>query len=89
MALDNTKKKKIVAEFGSSTQDTGSTRVQIALLSANIDELKNHCEANPNDFSCKRGLLKAVAQRRDLLAYLQKINEEQYRQTIEQLGLRK
>jgi len=89
MALDTTQKKKVIQEFAVSASDTGSTNVQIALLTEQITQLQDHCTKNPKDFSCKRGLLQAVANRRGLLAYLQKNDEKQYRTILEQLGLRK
>ena len=89
MALDSVKKKQIIGDFAISGSDTGSARVQAALLTEQIAELQKHCKANPKDFSCKRGLLQAVSQRRHLLSYLQKTDKEQYKRTVEQLGLRK
>ena len=69
--------------------DTGSPEVQVALLTARINDLQNHFKANPKDHHSRRGLLKMVGQRRNLLAYLKGKDIERYRTLIEQLGLRK
>ena len=81
------KKQAIIAEFGRSEGDTGSPEVQVAILTARINELTDHFKANPKD--SRRGLLKMVGQRRGLLAYLKKVDIERYRALIEKLGLRK
>jgi small subunit ribosomal protein S15 len=83
------KKQAIIAEYGRSEGDTGSPEVQIAILTARINELTDHFKANPKDHHSRRGLLKMVGQRRGLLAYLKKIDIERYRSLIERLGLRK
>ena len=82
-------KQEIVAKYGKDANDTGSAEVQIALLTARIDDLQNHFKANPKDHHSRRGLLKMVGQRRNLLAYLKGKDIERYRTLIEQLGLRK
>ena len=82
-------KQEIVAKYGKDANDTGSTEVQIALLTARINDLQNHFKANPKDHHSRRGLLKMVGQRRGLLAYLKKVDIERYRSLIERLGLRK
>ena len=82
-------KAKIVAEFGRNPQDTGYPEVQIALLTAGINDLQGHFKDHPKDHHSKRGLLKLVGQRRNMLAYLKKIDIERYRSLIESLGLRK
>ena len=82
-------KEKIVADYGRSAGDTGSPEVQIALLTARINDLTDHFKANPKDHHSRRGLLKMVGQRRSLLAYLKKVDIERYRTLIERLGLRK
>ena len=82
-------KAQIVAEYGASANDTGSTEVQIALLTARINDLQDHFKANPKDHHSRRGLLKMVGQRRGLLAYLKKTDINRYRALIEKLGLRK
>ena len=83
------KKQAIIAEYGRSEGDTGSPEVQIAILTARINDLQNHFKANPKDHHSRRGLLKMVGQRRNLLAYLKGKDIERYRTLIEQLGLRK
>ena len=70
-------------------KDTGSPEVQIAILTARINELTEHLKANPNDHHSRRGMLKMVGQRRGLLSYLKKKDIERYRALIEKLGLRK
>ena len=82
-------KQEIVAKYGKDANYTGSTEVQIALLTARINELTDHFKANPKDHHSRRGLLKMVGQRRGLLAYLKKVDIERYRALIEKLGLRK
>ena len=83
------KKQAIIAEYGRTPGDTGSPEVQIAILTARIQELTAHLQENPKDHHSRRGLLKMVGQRRGLLAYLKKTDIERYRALIEKLGLRK
>ena len=83
------KKQSIIAEYGRTPNDTGSPEVQIAILTARIEELTAHLKENSNDHHSRRGLFKMVGQRRGLLAYLKKIDIERYRSLIERLGLRK
>ena len=83
------KKQTIIAEYGRTPGDTGSPEVQIAILTARIQELTEHLKANPKDHHSRRGLLKMVGQRRGLLAYLKKDDIERYRSLIERLGIRK
>lgn len=83
------KKQKIIAEYGRTPGDTGSPEVQIAILTARIQELTEHLKEHPKDHHSRRGLLKMVGQRRGLLAYLKKIDIERYRTLIERLGIRK
>jgi len=82
-------KQEIVAKFGRSEGDTGSPEVQVAILTARINDLQNHFKANPKDHHSRRGLLKMVGQRRNLLGYLRSKDINRYRSLIEQLGLRK
>ena len=82
-------KKEIIATYGRTPEDTGSPEVQIAILTARIEELNAHLAENKNDYHSRRGLLKMVGQRRNLLAYLKGKDIERYRTLIEQLGLRK
>ena len=83
------KKQAIIKEFGRTEGDIGSPEVQVAILTARINELTDHFKANPKDHHSRRGLLKMVGQRRGLLAYLKKVDIERYRALIEKLGLRK
>ena len=83
------KKQAIIAEYGRTPNDTGSPEVQVAILTARIQELTEHLKANPKDHNSRRGLLKMVGQRRGLLDYLKKIDIERYRSLIERLGIRK
>lgn len=83
------KKQAIIAEYGRTPNDTGSPEVQVAILTARIQELTEHLKANPKDHHSRRGLLKMVGQRRNLLAYLKKKDINRYRALIEKLGLRK
>ena len=83
------KKLAIIKEYGKNEQDTGSPEVQVALLTARINELNEHFKNHPKDHHSRRGLLKMVGQRRNLLAYLKKVDIEWYRSLIERLGLRK
>ena len=87
--IDREKKAAIIAEYGRSEGDTGSPEVQVAILTARINELTEHFKANQKDHHSRRGLLKMVGQRRGLLAYLKKKDIERYRSLIERLGLRK
>lgn len=82
-------KKEIIKKYGRGTNDTGSPEVQIALLTARINDLQEHFKAHPKDHHSRRGLLKMVGQRRNMLAYLKKVDIERYRTLIESLGLRK
>lgn len=83
------KKAEIIKEYQTKEGDTGSPEVQIAILTARIAELTEHLKENHKDHHSRRGLLKMVGQRRNLLAYLQKKDLDAYRQLIEKLGLRK
>ena len=87
--ISKEKKAAIMKEYARTDGDTGSPEVQVALLTARIEELTAHLKENPNDHHSRRGLLKMVGQRRGLLAYLKKVDIERYRALIERLGLRK
>jgi small subunit ribosomal protein S15 len=82
-------KKEIIEKYGRGANDTGSPEVQIALLTARINDLQGHFKDHPKDHHSRRGLLKLVGQRRNMLAYLKKVDIERYRTLIESLGLRK
>lgn len=87
--LAKDQKTAIIAEYGKTPEDTGSPEVQIALLTARINELNDHLKVHAKDHHSRRGLLKMVGQRRRLLAYLKEKDIERYRSLIERLGLRK
>ena len=87
--ISKERKEQIVADYGRTQGDTGSPEVQIAILTARINDLTEHFKSNPKDHHSRRGLLKMVGQRRGLLAYLKKSDIERYRSLIERLGLRK
>jgi small subunit ribosomal protein S15 len=89
MALTKEDKAKIIAEFGGAATNTGSTEVQIALLTSRIEYLTAHFKEAKKDHNSRRGLLQLVGQRRRLLRYLQTTNLTGYRALIEKLGLRK
>jgi small subunit ribosomal protein S15 len=89
MALTQERKTEIVAKFGANAQDTGNTRVQVALLTERINELTEHLREHKKDHHSRRGLLMLVGQRRRLLNYLQKKDLEGYRSLIRELGLRR
>ena len=89
MALDTASKSKIVSDFQRAQGDTGSPEVQIALLTARINDLTPHFKEHKKDHHSRRGLLRLVSQRRKLLDYLKGTNAESYRTLIERLGLRK
>ena len=87
--ISKEKKAEIIAAYGRNANDTGSTEVHIAILTARINELTAHLKANQKDHHSRRGLLKMVGQRRGMLEYLKKNDLEGYRSLIERLGLRK
>ena len=87
--ISKEKKQAIIAEYGRSEGDTGSPEVQVAILTARIQELTEHLKTNKKDHHSRRGLLKMVGQRRGLLGYLKDKDIERYRALIEKLGLRK
>ena len=87
--LTKEKKKEIISKFGKDQNDTGSTEVQVALLTERITELNVHLAKNPKDFHSNRGLLMMVGKRKQLLKYLETTNLEAYRDLIKRLNLRK
>jgi small subunit ribosomal protein S15 len=89
MALTQERKSEIVSKFGENAQDTGNTRVQVALLTERINELTEHLRSHQKDHHSRRGLLMLVGQRRRLLGYMQKRDLEGYRALIKELGLRR
>ena len=89
MALSKEVKAKIIKDFAKNENDTGSAEVQIAILSKEIDELTEHLKVHTHDYHSRRGLLKKVGQRRNMLQYLAKKDLPSYREVIKKLGLRK
>jgi small subunit ribosomal protein S15 len=89
MAVTTEDKARIVAEHQRAKGDTGSSEVQIALLTQRINMLSEHFKSHIKDFHSRRGLLRMVSQRRSLLDYLKRTDNESYRSLIERLGLRK
>ena len=89
MAISTADKTKIVTDYQRAQGDTGSPEVQVALLTARINDLTGHFKAHVKDHHSRRGLLKMVSQRRKMLDYLKRKNADSYRSLIERLGLRK
>ena len=87
--ISKEQKEQIVAQYGRTAGDTGSPEVQIAILTARIQELTEHLKENPKDHHSRRGLLMMVGQRRGMLDYLKSKDIEAYRTLIEKLGIRK
>ncbi len=87
--LTTEKKAEIIKEYATCENDTGSPEVQVAILTYRINDLNEHLKAHPNDNHSRRGLLKMVGHRRNLLAYLREKDIERYRTLIARLGLRK
>lgn len=87
--MEKEEKTEIVNKFELHKGDTGSTEVQVALLTERINQLTGHMAANRHDYHTQRGLLKLVGQRRRLLAYLHREDVDRYRNLIARLGLRK
>ena len=87
--MTQAEKTAIIAEYATHEGDTGSPEVQIAVLTYRINTLNEHLKANHNDHHSRRGLLKMVGHRRNLLAYLTKVDINRYRAIVEKLGLRK
>ena len=87
--MDKEKKTGIITKFNLHKGDTGSTEVQVALLTERINQLTEHMKDNRHDYHTERGLLKLVGQRRRLLSYLSKEDVDRYQRLITRLGLRK
>lgn len=83
------KKAQIIAEYGRDEHDTGSPEVQIAILTARINELTEHLKVNPKDHHSRRGMYKMIGKRRGLLDYYKKTNLDGYRELIVRLGIRR
>ena len=89
MSLNAQEKAEIVAKFARGQADTGSPEVQVALLSAQIDDLQGHFKAHKHDHHSRRGLIRMVNQRRSLLDYLKRKDNDRYAALIQTLGLRR
>lgn len=88
MSLSQQRKQELLSEYQVHETDTGSTDVQIALLTERINRLSEHLKINDKDHSSRRGLLKLIGQRKRLLSYLQEDSQERYRTLIGRLGIR-
>ena len=87
--MTQAEKQAIMAEYATHEGDTGSAQVQVAVLTKRINELTEHLKVHKKDHHSRRGLLKMVGHRRNLLAYLTKVDIERYRAIIKRLGIRK
>lgn len=88
-AFNKEKKHDVIKQYAKHEGDTGSPEVQIALLTERINSLTDHFKAHPKDFAGRRGLLKLVGHRRNLLTYVRNEDIERYREIVKALGLRK
>ena len=89
MSLTTAKKAELIKTYAVKSGDTGSPEVQVALLSERINSLTEHFKTHVNDNHSRRGLLKLVSQRRQILDYLRRANEGRYKELIERLGIRR
>ena len=89
MAVTKERKAEIAQKFGKNENDTGSPEVQVALLTENINNLTEHFKTHKKDHAGRRGLLKMVGQRRNLLNYIRQQDVDRYRTIVKELGLRK
>jgi small subunit ribosomal protein S15 len=89
MSITAEQKKSVIEKFRTAESDTGSPEVQVALLSTRIKNLTEHLKAHSKDFHTRRGLLKLVGQRKNLLGYLKSRSIERYNKLIQDLGLRR
>ncbi|HET9094346.1 MAG TPA: 30S ribosomal protein S15 [Solirubrobacteraceae bacterium] len=89
MSLTQETKAELIEKFGNSPQDTGKPEVQIALLTARINQLTDHLRTHKKDHHSRRGLLMLVGQRRRFLRYLERSDLERYRSLVKELGLRR
>ena len=89
MSLTAEKKQELIGKFGRSDGDTGSAEVQVALMTARINELTEHLRTHRKDHHSRRGLLMLVGRRRRLLRYLERSDVDRYRKLVEELGLRR
>ena len=89
MSITADRKAEVIKTYGTETGDTGSPEVQVAILSERINNLTEHFKTHVKDNHSRRGLLKLVSQRRQLLDYVKRIDESRYRTLIERLGIRR
>ncbi len=89
MSITAEKKQKVIKEYATKKEDTGSPEVQVAILTNRIEELSKHMQEHKKDFHSRRGLLAMVAKRRKLLDYLKRNDEERYQKLIKSLGIRR
>ena len=89
MSITTSRKAELITSYGAKAGDTGSPEVQVAILSERISNLTEHFKAHVKDNHSRRGLLKLVSQRRQLLDYLKRADEARYRKLIERLGIRR
>ena len=89
MSLSTAKKAELIKSYAKKSGDTGSPEVQVALLSERINGLTEHFKSHVKDNHSRRGLLKLVSQRRQILDYLRRANEGRYKELIERLGIRR
>lgn len=89
MAISKKRKNEIIKEYATHEGDTGSTQVQVAVLTADINELNEHIRVHKHDYHSQRGLMKKIGHRRNLLAYLRRTDVQAYRELIKRLGLRR
>ncbi len=87
--MDKEKKSELISKFRLNKKDTGSTEVQVAVLTERINQLTEHMASNRHDYHTQRGLVKLVGQRRRLLSYLSREDTKRYRSLINKLKLRK
>ena len=88
MSINLKNKQEIVKAYGKDAKDTGSSAVQVAMMTQKISELTEHLKSNKKDFATKRGLLMMVGKRKRLLAYIKSKNLDEYRELIKKLGIR-
>ena len=88
MTISKERKAELTAKFGKNAQDTGNSKVQVAILSERIKELTEHMKSHQKDFHTRRGLLMLVGKRRRLLSYITKNDINEYRELIKELGIR-
>ena len=88
MTISKERKAELTAQFGKNAQDTGNSKVQVAILTERIRELTEHMKSHQKDFHTRRGLLMLVGKRRRLLSYIKKNDINEYRELIKKLGIR-